>query len=124
MELINPLYTQIKPIPGYTSLERATAISEELYNITRPKTIRFPDEIQGMLLPVVDYEGTGRIYLSIKLDHIVYVHPESSLDKLISLFPDLSIEEKNNLKTFIKNTSLFYVRNIIPQDTELLASMI
>jgi hypothetical protein len=54
----------------------------------------------------------------IDVSYQMKVQPNVSFDRLISLFPNLSQDEIDELINYIQTTGTFIFRNIIPKDTK------
>jgi len=87
-------YIIVEPIEGYTSQERAEAISQELFNVGRPPGVRHPDDVSTSVFGTIQHPDTGAHALSVDLAYEIYVHPENDLTQLLLLFPEVTEEEK------------------------------
>jgi hypothetical protein len=119
-------YIKILPQAGLISEERAEAISYELWAINRPPAIRNANDITTYIFgwckhPTQDsnYVQTVNTALIVDTNYIIKVHPDNNLTNLISLFPELSQQEKQNLIDYIESNQSFPFQNIIPQDVTL-----
>lgn len=111
------IYLKIEPIDGMTAYERGIRINQELFNIQNVGI-----ENQGQqLFPVYEYENNTEIeyYMSCLMFLPIKVSPNANLNPLISLFPNLSDEEKTKLIEFIKRNKEFKFIEILPSDTEI-----
>jgi hypothetical protein len=116
-------YIIVLPEAGLTSEERAKAISEELFKISRPPHVRNPRDVSRYVFGWSQHPETdetqpnfGLFALSVDLDYNIYVHPENNLDGLLSLFPEVPEPEKEQLAAYIASsaTNRFPFGNIIP----------
>jgi len=119
-------YIKVVPQDGLTSEQRADAISYELWTISRPITIRNPNDITSYLFGLVKHPTQDPNYteivntaLDIDLAYNIIVHPENNLTNLIALFPELSQQEKDTLAAYIESQQSFPFQNIIPQDVKV-----
>ena len=111
-------YIIVRPITGMTSKERCEAINEELWRISRPLSIQNPDDVTSKVFGEVKLDESTfgmRVYT----DYVIKVHPDNDISNLVSLFPNLSQIEKDNLANYITNSSEFEFINIIPSDTNV-----
>jgi hypothetical protein len=98
-----------------TSVQRAEIISRELYNITRPVFIQGEHEAEFKLFeyithPLREYDAA----LIVDTNHIIQVHPSCTLEKLIAVFPELTIEERFTLSSVIHQSQAFPFGLILP----------
>lgn len=111
-------YIIIKEIEGYTSQQRCDAINKELWNITRPPNIKSQDDITSKVFSEEELlDGDYALYVD--ENYIIVVHSEYSADNLLDLYPNMSLEERNNLINYIENNTSFPYKDIIPQGTKL-----
>jgi hypothetical protein len=108
---------QILPTLGYSSQERAMLISEELFAISRPKSVKSPDDVSNYLFGWVTHKSEDISVLNAISDYIIKVHPDNDITKLVSLFPELSSGEIENLTNYITNTNEFPFSNILPSNS-------
>jgi hypothetical protein len=110
------MYVEITPITNMTAIDRGNAISEEIWAIQKPKSLWQPQDVTRYNFCVFEIES-GRVFMNYEPDSIIVVHPDKNLNTLISLFPDLSQQEKDRLVNFINNSSQFEFQYIIPEGT-------
>lgn len=97
------------------SLERAEIISRELYNITRPVFLQTPEEADATLFYWFTHpDRPTDAALLVDTNHIIQVHPSCTLEKLIAVFPELTIEERFALSGVIHQTNAFPFGLILP----------
>ncbi len=111
-------YIIIKPIEGYNSKQRCEAMNKELWNISRPATVKQQDDITSKLFGEVELTS-GEYSLHIDEDYEIVVNDSLNVDALVALFPELTELEKNGLVSYIENSESFLFKNIIPQGTNL-----
>lgn len=98
-----------------TSLQRAKIISRELYNITRPVWLQDEWEAENDLFPYITHPNDPNLSaLIVNTTHIIQVHPSCTLEKLIAVFPELTIEERFALSGVIHQTNAFPFGLILP----------
>ena len=98
-----------------TSLQRAKIISRELYNITRPVYLQGEWESENNLFPYITHpDDPNSAALIVNTSHIIEVHPSCTLEKLIAVFPELTIEERFALSGVIHQTNAFPFGLILP----------
>ena len=116
-------YIIVLPEAGLTSEERAKAISEELFKISRPPHVRNPKDVSRYVFGWMKHPETDDTQpnfdmhaLNVDLTYQIYVHPENNLDGLLSLFPEVPEPEKEQLSAYIASsaTNRFPFGNIIP----------
>ena len=98
-----------------TSIERAKIISRELYNITRPAFLQDESEAESMLFSYITHPTRkGDAALLVDTKHVIQVHPSCSLERLIAVFPELTIDERFALSGVIHQTNSFAFGMILP----------
>jgi hypothetical protein len=98
-----------------TSVQRAQIISRELYNITRPVFTQQAYEADLMLFEyIIHPEFKTQAALIVDTQRIIEVHPSCSLEKLIAVFPELTIDERFALSGVIHQTQAFPFGLILP----------
>jgi len=108
---------QILPMPGYTAQQRAEAISEELFAISRPKSVKSPDDISNYLFGWITHKTEDKAILQGVFDYIIKVHPDKNIFNLTTLFPELSQSEIEGLTNYINSVNEFPFQNILPSNT-------
>ena len=111
-------YIIVQPEGILSSPQRAALISRELYCITRPVHLQRPDEAQFNVFGIIHHED-GRAALVVDTDYIIPVHPLATLERLVSLFPELTDTERINLQAYIFNNDEFPFGAIVPSTTTL-----
>ena len=98
-----------------TSSQRAKIITRELYNITRPVWLQGEWEAENNLFPYITHPADpNQAALIVNTSHIIEVHPSCTLEKLIAVFPELTIEERFALSGVIHQTNAFPFGLILP----------
>ena len=98
-----------------TSIERAKIISRELYNITRPAFLQDESEAESILFSYITHPTRkGDAALLVDTKHVIQVHPSCSLERLIAVFPELTIDERFALSGVIHQTNSFAFGLILP----------
>lgn len=110
----------IGPIPNYTPTQRAEAISEALWDITRPITVKLPTDLAKYMFAWKTHSTTGECVLIAETTWPIVVHPQKDLTELLALFPTLSEAEKNGLAGYISNSQTFLFGAIIPSNSTIL----
>ena len=110
-------YIIVLPEGTLTSEKRAKSITRELYNITTPLAIQEPYQKDGTVFGVLVHPDGVQHALQVDTDYIIPVHPQATLEKLVSLFPELSETERFNLQSYVLNTDAFPFAAIIPSTT-------
>lgn len=121
-------YIKVVPQAGLTSAQRTEAISYELWAISRPPAVRNPEDVTAYIFGwVTRPDGGDPAYLPeivdtaliVDPDYTIVVSPENNLTALITLFPELSQEEKDALAAYIESQHSFPFRNIVPSTVTL-----
>ena len=97
-----------------TSEKRAKSITRELYNITTPLAVQQPYQKDGTVFGVIEHPDGVQFALQVDTSYIIPVHEQATLEKLVSLFPELSDAERFNLASYVLNTEAFPFAAIIP----------
>ena len=98
-----------------TSVARAQIITRELYNITRPVWIQEPFEAEYNLFSYITHPNDlTNAALIVDTMHIIQVHPSCTLEKLIAVFPELTVDERFALSSVIHQTNAFPFGLILP----------
>lgn len=113
-------YMPVKPYGEWTSAERADLINKELYNLSRPITVKDEKDMTSKLFGEVTHPETGQVALQIDEEYEIRVHPDKDISNLQNLFSNLSDVEIQGLSDFIDAHSSFKFKNIIPSTSEVL----
>jgi|DEB0MinimDraft_4_1074332.scaffolds.fasta_scaffold29150_2 hypothetical protein len=98
-----------------TSVARAQIITRELYNITRPVWLQEPFEAESNLFSYITHpDDPTNAALIVDTMHIIQVHPSCTLEKLIAVFPELTVDERFALSSVIHQTNAFPFGLILP----------
>ena len=98
-----------------TSVARAQIITRELYNITRPVWLQEPFEAESNLFSYITHpDDSTNAALIVDTMHIIQVHPSCTLEKLIAVFPELTVDERFALSSVIHQTNAFPFGLILP----------
>jgi hypothetical protein len=107
-------YIIVRPEGILTSPQRAQFITRELYCITLPLQFQTPDQHDGTVFGVIHHPTDGRAALQVDLDYIIPVHPLVTLERLVSLFPEITDAERMTLMQVIFSSKAFPFRHIVP----------
>ena len=110
-------YIIVLPEGTLTSEKRAKSITRELYNITTPLAIQQPYQKDGTVFGVISHPDGVQHALQVDTAYTIPVHEQATLEKLVSLFPELSDAERFNLQSYVLNTEAFPFAAIIPSTT-------
>ena len=110
-------YIIVLPEGTLTSEKRAKSITRVLYNITTPLAIQQPYQKDGTVFGVISHPDGVQFALMVDTSYIIPVHEQATLEKLVSLFPELSDTERFNLQSYVLNTDEFPFAAIIPSTT-------
>ena len=112
-------YIIILPLPHLTSEARAYGISRELYNITVPLTIQEDYHKDGTVFTVVKHPDGIQAALHIDTDYLIPVHPLATLEKLVTLFPEIPEQERTMLQSFVLHNRAFPFGMIVPSTSTI-----
>ena len=112
-------YIIILPLPHMTSEARAYGISRELYNITVPLTIQEDYQHDGHVFGVVKHPDGIQAALHIDTDYLIPVHPLATLEKLVTLFPEIPESERTMLQSFVLHNRAFPFGMIVPSTSTI-----
>jgi len=110
-------YIIVLPEGTLTSEKRANSITRELYNITTPLAVQEPYQKDGTVFGVIVHPDGVQHALQVDTEYTIPVHEQATLEKLVSLFPELSDSERFNLQSYVLNTHEFEFGQIIPSTT-------
>jgi hypothetical protein len=110
-------YIIILPEGFLTSEVRAKSITRELYNITVPVAIQEEYQKDATVFGVIVHPDGIQHALQVDLDYIIPVSPQATIEKLVSLFPELNEQERFNLASYVLNNQEFPFGNIVPSTT-------
>ena len=114
------VYLPVTPRLNLTSQQRAQGISQELYNLKLPKALHGEGHVTTQLLGLIQHPETeqwacvGDTELSIK------VHPQRDITALVSLFPQLTTEERSAMTYYIATNETVLFQYLMPSDAEIL----
>jgi hypothetical protein len=97
-----------------SSPQRAQFITRELYCITLPLQFQTPDQHDGTVFGIIYHPTDGRAALQVDLDYVIPVHPLVTLERLVSLFPEITDAERMTLMQVIFSSKAFPFRHIVP----------
>jgi hypothetical protein len=112
-------YIIILPLPHLTSEARAHGISRELYNITVPLAIQEDYHKDGIVFGVVKHPDGIQAALQIDTDYLIPVHPLATLEKLVTLFPEIPEQERTMLQSFVLHNRAFPFGMIVPSTSTI-----
>ena len=110
-------YIIVLPQSPLNSAQRAAAISRELYCITTPVAVQQPYQADGNVFGVIAHPDGVQHALVVDLAYIIPVHPLATLERLVSLFPELSDTERLTLQAYIFANKQFRFEDIVPSTT-------
>jgi len=110
-------YIIVLPEGFLTSEVRAKSITRELYNITVPVAVQEEYQKDATVFGVITHPDGIQHALQVDLDYIIPVSPQATIEKLVSLFPELSEQERFNLASYVLNNHEFPFGNIVPSTT-------
>ena len=112
-------YIIVLPEGTLTSEKRAKSITRELYNITTPLAVQEPYQKDGTVFGVIEHPDGVQFALQVDTEYIIPVHEQATLEKLVSLFPELSETERFNLASYVLNSNSFPFEQIVPSTTTI-----
>jgi hypothetical protein len=117
--MIERLYIQILANAGLTALDRAKAISAELFSISRPPAVRTATDQTNYLFAWAE-NAQGDVVLMGIANQNIYVHPQNNVANLVGLFPELTPTEVAQLTGYINSVNSFEFQHILPSNTTFL----
>ena len=115
------IYLPVVPRLGLTSEERGRAINRELFNLTLPRHLQSPGQTSIYALGMIENaSNAGQWALVGDHDHVIDIHPERDVTALVSLFPQLSEEERSQLTYYITTSDSVTFGNLLPSDATVL----
>ena len=115
------IYLPVVPRLGLTSEERGRAISRELFNLTLPRHLQAPGQTSIYALGMIENaSNAGQWALVGDHDEVIRVHPQRDVTALVSLFPQLSEEERSQLTYYIASNDSVQFGNLLPSDATVL----
>lgn len=112
-------YIIVRPEGILTSPQRAQFITRELYCITLPLQFQTPDQHDGTVFGIIHHPTDGRAALQVDLDYVIPVHPLVTLERLVSLFPEITDAERMTLMQVIFSVKAFPFRHIVPSTVQV-----
>jgi len=112
-------YIIVLPEGFLTSEIRAKSITRELYNITVPVAIQEEYQKDATVFGVITHPDGIQHALQVDLDYVIPVSPQATIEKLVSLFPELNEQERFNLASYVLNNHEFPFGNIVPSTTTI-----
>jgi hypothetical protein len=112
-------YIIVLPVGVLDSATRAKQITRELYNITVPLAVQADYQKDGQVFGIVTHPDGVQCALQVDPGYIIPVHPQANLEKLVSMFPDLTDTERVTLQGYIHTQDKFPFGAIIPSTTTL-----
>jgi hypothetical protein len=115
------IYLPVVPRLGLTSEQRGRAISRELFNLTLPRHLQPPGQTSIYALALIENaSNAGQWALVGDHEHLIDIHPERDVTALVSLFPQLSEEERSQLTYYIASSDSVTFGNLLPSDATVL----
>ena len=112
-------YIIVLPEGTLTSEKRAKSITRELYNITTPLAVQQPYQKDVTVFGVIVHPDGVQHALQVDTAYTIPVHPQATLEKLVSLFPELNEQERFNLASYVLNSQEFPFGHIVPSTTTI-----
>ena len=113
-------YILINPEGFLNSLERAKVITRELYNITFPVFTQTEVNADSTLFPYITHPDDAKeAALVVNSTYIIKVHPSCTLEKLVSVFPELDPDERFQLSSAIHQLGMFPFGLILPDSVTI-----
>ena len=110
-------YIIVLPVGLLSSEARAKAITRELYNITVPVAVQADYQKDATVFGVVVHPDGVQHALQVDTDYVIPVHEQANLEKLVSMFPDLTDQERVTLQGYIHTNEQFPFGHILPSTT-------
>ena len=117
---MSTVYLPVTPRLNLTSEQRARGISQELYNLKVPKHLHQPGRVTTELLGLIEHPTTGQWACVGDTTLAIAVHPQRDVTALVSLFPQLSADERSAMTYYIATNEVVYFQYLMPSDAEQL----
>ena len=117
---MSTVYLPVTPRLNLTSEQRARGISQELYNLKVPKHLHEPGRVTTELLGLIKHPETGQWACVGDTTLAIAVHPQRDVTALVSLFPQLTTEERAAMTYYISTNAVVYFQYLMPSDAEQL----
>jgi hypothetical protein len=114
------VYLPVTARLNLTSEQRAKGISRELYNLKLPKVLHEPGRTTTMLLATIQHPTTGQWACVGDTTLAIAVHPQRDVTALVSLFPQLTADERSAMTYYIATNAVVYFQYLMPSDAEQL----
>jgi len=111
---------EVKSVAGATPIDSCKGLNEELFNISRPTTIKDPKDVTKYLFGMLEHPTTGQACLrDVDEEYMLFVNESVDLTTLLSYFPSAPQEEIDSLKAYLESSKGTKVRfgNLIPSTT-------
>lgn len=112
-------YIIVLPEGFLTSEVRAKSITRELYNITAPLAVQEEYQKDATVFGVIVHPDGIQHALQVDTDYVIPVSPQATIEKLVSLFPELNEQERFNLASYVLNNKSFPFGHIVPSTTTI-----
>ena len=117
---MSTVYLPVQPRLNLTSEQRARGISQELYNLKVPKHLHEPGRVTTELLGLIEHPTTGQWACVGDTTLAIAVHPQRDVTALVSLFPQLTADERSAMTYYIATNAVVYFQYLMPSDAEVL----
>lgn len=107
------MYIIVEPQGLLSSELRANIISHELYNVICPTAIR-EDKTPKLYCMIIKHQTSDLYALEFDPVHALKVHPQATLERLVSAFPEVSETERMMLQQYIYTSESFLITDIMP----------
>jgi hypothetical protein len=78
--------------------------------------VQEPYQKDGTVFGVIEHPDGVQFALQVDTEYTIPVHPQATLEKLVSLFPELSETERFDLQSYVLN---FPFGHIVPSTTTI-----
>ena len=114
------VYLPVTPRLNLTSQQRAQGISQELYNLKLPKALHGENHVTTQLLGLIQHPETEQWACVGNTELAIKVHPQRDITALVSLFPQLTTEERASMTYYIATNETVLFQYLMPSDAEIL----
>ena len=114
------VYLPVTPRLNLTSEQRAKGISQELYNLKLPKALHVEGHVTTQLLGLIQHPETEQWACVGDTEMAIKVHPQRDITALVSLFPQLTTEERAAMTYYIATNETVLFQHLMPSDAEIL----
>ena len=115
---------EVKSVAGATPSDSCKGLNKELFNISRPTTIKDPNDVTKYLFGMLEHPTTGQACLrNVNEEYMLFVNESVDLTALLGYFPSAPQGEIDSLKLYLESSKGTKVRfgNLVPSTAVLIS---